>query len=84
MNMAELKLGPPKCADTHHARLRGNPAGVPRIERVGGIARRNYLLFPEPPCGNERGSREETQFRMHFDGQPGVADNPLCDDPRGE
>src|SRR5450759_4103970 len=56
----------------------GNLGSVPRIQRAGRIVRRNCLSSPEPPCGNERGSGEETKFRMRFDGRLRVADNPLC------
>src|SRR5216683_6977520 len=80
MRMAELKLGPPKCANAQLWTLPRNPEGVPCIQRAGKIVRRNFLSPPEPPRCNERGSSEETNFRMRFDGRLRLADNLFCGD----
>ena len=78
MRLADLKLGSPNCKDAHLRKLAGNPARAQCIQRVGKIARRNCYSCSEPSRASARGSKEETKFRMRFDGRLGVADNPIC------
>jgi hypothetical protein len=51
---------------------------VPRIQRIGNNVLRNFSSSPEPPRVSERGSGEETIFRMLFDCRLGLTDNSVC------